>query len=125
MADVIYGASNLYQLVALAMVGIFVLLSLWIRKSTARAISDSECRERSEVKRRVEERNQQLAEMNRRIDEALTIAQGVGTSFDRHIQKHDVQENELLSIRKDLHAVDKKVVEIHTIIMMIKEKIIT
>ena len=135
-AELIKDINTPWQFMALFVVCAFAVLAFWIWKSAGKCkkyTAEVEKREKVEAEVRKAERDRQIDDINKRIEDAFKKSSGVGKSFDAHIKKHDEQDKEIFVrlgaiekgqidksefsvLQRDVREIDKTVVEIHTIV---------
>jgi len=136
LANIVQNIEGPYQVMALFMVCAVAVLSLWIIKISGNSKKLIDAKEESEIERtklRKLERDTQYSDLDKRINEAIKESKGVGTSLDKHIEKHSTQDMEVFGrlgaiekgqidkgefsiLQRDVHEIEKTVVEIHTIV---------
>jgi len=136
-ANAVSSISNYWQVIALAVIGMFAVIALWIVRvggESKKLVAKSEEKERLEVEVRKLERDRQFDEVNRKHS-------GLAASFDKYVKEQyerDVKMSGYIetllknvaskrdlealhvsfeALKDDLHCMDKSVVELRTILV--------
>jgi hypothetical protein len=118
-------ASSLYQLAALLIICACRTVAFWLY--TKKALARSCEAELARTAQRKAERDKEMTELRGEIGKVYDKAEGVGRSFDRHLDCHKDADNKSQrtfdelgrkfgKLQSNVHDMDKRVIEIHTII---------
>ena len=140
--EVIEAVEGPWSLMGLVVLCACTVFSIWILKVSGDSKKLIAAKEEAEIERaktRKLERDGQIQEIKKSVEAAHGKASGVGESFDKHKDRHDEQDREIFhrlrtiednsikrseftDLQKDVHRIDKTVVEIYSMMKMLFAK---